>query len=67
VRSTCEPTPYRDAVLAALAETKAKAAYWGATEGDVRDTKRVRLTDFNRGAGIVTTKDHAFFGAFTRA
>jgi hypothetical protein len=66
-RMGLEPVPYRDAVLAALAETKAKASYWGATEGDVRDAKRVRLTDFNRGAGIVTTKDHAHFGAFTRA
>jgi hypothetical protein len=63
-----EPVPYRDAAMAALAaETRAKAAYWAACEGDVRDTKRVRLNDFNRGAGIVTTKDHAHFGAFTRA
>ena len=63
-----EPVPYRDAAMAALAaETKAKAAYWAACEGDVHDTKRVRLNDFNRGAGIVTTKDHAHFGAFTRA
>ena len=63
-----EHVPYRDAAMAALAaETKAKAAYWAACEGDVRDTKRVRLNDFNRGAGIVTTKDHAHFGAFTRA
>ena len=63
-----EHVPYRDAAVAALAaETKAKAAYWAACEGDVRDTKRVRLNDFNRGAGIVTTKDHAHFGAHTRA
>jgi hypothetical protein len=63
-----EHTPFRDAAMAALAaETKAKAAYWAACEGDVRDTKRVRLNDFNRGAGIVTTKDHAHFGAHTRA
>ena len=63
-----EPTPYRDAAVAALAaETRAKAAYWAKMEGDVRDTKRVRLTDFNRGAGIVSTKDNAHFGAHTRA
>ena len=67
-RMGLERVPYRDAAMAALAaETKAKAAYWAACEGDVRDTKRVRLNDFNRGAGIVTTKDHAHFGAFTRA
>jgi hypothetical protein len=48
-----EPVPFRDAAMAALAaETKAKAAYWAACEGNVRDTKRVRLNDFNRGAGI---------------
>ena len=40
--------------------------YWAALEGDVRDTKRVRLNDFSRGLGIVTTKDNANFWAFTR-
>ena len=60
--------PYRDAALAALQEeTRAKARYWAALEGDVRDTKRVRLNDFSRGLGIVTTKDNANFWAFTRA
>ena len=63
-----EHVPHRDAAMAALAEeTRRKAVYWVSLEGDVRDTKRVRLNDFNRGAGIVTTKDHGDFGAHTRA
>jgi hypothetical protein len=67
-RMGLEHVPYRDAAMAALAEeTRRKARYWTALEGDVRDTKRVRLNDFNRGTGIVTTKDHGDFGAHTRA
>ena len=66
-RMGLEHVPYRDAAMAALQETRAKGRYWAALEGDVRDTKRVRLNDFNRGAGIVTTKDHGNFGAHTRA
>ena len=67
-RMGLEHVPYRDAALAALhEETRTKARYWTALEGDVRDTKRVRLNDFNRGAGIVTSKDHGDFGAHTRA
>jgi hypothetical protein len=31
------------------------------------NTKRIRLNDFQRCAGIVTVKDHADFGAHTRA
>ena len=60
--------PYRDAAKAALAEeTRRKAAYWTSLEGGVHNTKRVRLNDFQRGAGIVTVRDHADFGAHTRA
>jgi len=67
-RMGLEHVPYRDAAMAALAEeTRTKARFWAALEGDVRDAKRVRLNDFNRGAGIVTTKDHGDFGAHTRA
>jgi hypothetical protein len=33
----------------------------------VHNTKRIRLNDFQRGAGIVTVKDHGDFGAHTRA
>ncbi len=67
-RMGLEHVPYRDAAMAALQEeTRAKARYWAALEGDVRDTKRVRLNDFNRGRGVLTTKDNANFGAFTRA
>ena len=63
-----EHVPYRDAAMAALAEeTRTMARFWAALEGDVRDAKRVRLNDFQRGAGIVTVKDHADFGAHTRA
>ena len=67
-RMGLEHVPYRDAAMAALQEeTRAKARYWAALKGDVRDTKRVRLNDFSRGLGIVTTKDHGNFGAHTRA
>jgi len=66
-RMGLEHVPYRDAAMAALAEeTRRKAAYWTSLEGCVHNTKRVRLNDFQRGAGIVTVKDHADFGAHTR-
>jgi hypothetical protein len=67
-RMGLEHVPYRDAAKAALAEeTRRKAAYWTSLEGGVHNTKRVRLNDFQRGAGIVTVRDHADFGAHTRA
>ena len=67
-RMGLEHVPYRDAAMAALAEeTRRKAAYWTSLEGGVHNTKRIRLNDFQRGAGIVTVKDHADFGAHMRA
>jgi hypothetical protein len=67
-RMGLEHVPYRDAAMAALAEeTRRKAAYWASLEGGVHNTKRIRLNDFQRGAGIVTVKDHGDFGAHTRA
>jgi hypothetical protein len=49
-----ERTPYRDAAFAAMHAEATKAAQRIASmEGDVRDVKRVRLTDFNRGPGVV--------------
>jgi hypothetical protein len=67
-RMGLEHVPYRDAAMAALAEeTRRKAVYWASLEGDVHNTKRIRLNDFQRGAGIVTVKDHGDFGAHTRA
>ena len=64
-----EPTPFRDAALAALQqETRARALFFNALAGDVRDTKRVRLTDFARGGAIQTMKDaRADFGRHTIA
>ena len=67
-RMGLENASYRDAAIAALAEeTRRKAAHWASLEGGVHNTKRVRLNDFQRGAGIVTVKDHGDFGAHTRA
>jgi hypothetical protein len=67
-RMGLEHVPYRDAAMAALAEeTRRKAVYWASLEGGVHSTKRIRLNDFQRGAGIVTAKDHGDFGAHTRA
>jgi hypothetical protein len=65
-----EPTPFRDAALAALQqETRARALFFNALAGDVRDTKRVRLSDFARGGAIQTMKDARadFFGRHTIA
>jgi len=67
-RMGLEHVPYRDAAMAALAEeTRRKAVYWASLERGVHNTKRIRLNDFQRGAGIVTVKDHGDFGAHTRA
>jgi hypothetical protein len=49
-----ERTPYRDAAFAAMhLEAAAHARRIAAMEGDIRDTKRVKLSDFNRGSGVV--------------
>ncbi len=49
-----EPTPYRDAAHAAMQiEAAAAARRIAAMAGTVRDTKRVKLAHFNRGAGVL--------------
>jgi hypothetical protein len=48
-----ERVPIPDAAFAAMhAEAAAAAQRIAACEGAVRDVKRVRLSDFNRGAGV---------------
>jgi hypothetical protein len=60
-----EPT---SALAALQQETRARAIFFNALAGDVRDTKRVRLTDFARGGAIQTMKDaRADFGRHTIA
>ena len=63
------PTPYRDAAWAAMhKEAQVAARRIALFEGDVRDTKRVRLSDFSRGVGIVAHNGGAAnFGAHTIA
>ena len=64
------PTPFRDAAWAAMhKEAQIAARRIALSEGDVRDTKRVRLSDFNRGAGIVVHNlgGSANFGVHTVA
>ena len=49
-----ERLPYRDAALAAMHhEAAAAARRIAAMEGAVHDTKRVKLNDFHRGAGVL--------------
>jgi hypothetical protein len=49
-----EHLPYRDAALAAMHhEAAAAARRIAAMEGAVHDTKRVKLNDFHRGAGVL--------------
>jgi len=56
-RLRLEHTPWRDAAFAAMHHEAAKAAQRiaameGAGAGAVHDTKRVKLSHFNRGAGV---------------
>ena len=64
-----EPVPFRDAAAAAnAAQAVAVARHLNVLEGDYSN-KRVKLTDFSRGAGIScpTYSGVGDFGAFTRA
>jgi hypothetical protein len=59
--------PFRDEAAAVLHMQAAAAARHIAAVagGNVRDAKRVRRSDFHRGAGVITVKDHACFGEHT--
>jgi hypothetical protein len=49
-----EHTPYRDAAFAAMHhEAAAAARRIAAMEGSLHDVKRVKVSHFNRGAGVV--------------
>jgi hypothetical protein len=49
-----EHTPYRDAAFAAMHhEAAAAARRIAGMEGALRDVKRVKVSHFNRGAGVI--------------
>jgi len=56
----------RETKVRANPQAVAAARHIAAIAGEsVRDAKRVRLSDFNRGAGVTSRKDHAHFGDHT--
>ena len=65
-----EHASYQEAAASANAQqAQARREHFAALGGSFEgySSKRIKLSDFSRGAGIVTLKDHAHFGDYTRA